>query len=96
MSTGEAEGSTAPARAPQPQPQVGLVGVVLTVALFVVLAFGAGGPESSLLVFGPTATFALPAIAMIAFGGRTGRDRRCSRRCRASSTPSSWPSPASS
>ena len=49
------------------QPTVGLVGIFFAVAVFVVLLYGAGDVESSLEIFGPMATFALPPIAMIAF-----------------------------
>jgi hypothetical protein len=49
------------------QPMVGLIGIVFAVAVFVALAYGTGDLESSLEVFGPMATFALPPIAMIAF-----------------------------
>ena len=46
---------------------VGLIGIVFAVAVFVALAYGTGDLQSSLEVFGPMATFALPRIAMIAF-----------------------------
>jgi hypothetical protein len=49
------------------QPRLGLVGLVFAAAVFVVLGWGAGDAQSSLLIFGPLATFALPTIAMIAF-----------------------------
>lgn len=49
------------------QPVVGLIGILFAVAVFVVLAYGTGDVESSLQIFGPLATFALPPIAMIAF-----------------------------
>ena len=49
------------------QPMVGLIGILFAVAVFVVLVYGAGDVESSLEIFGPMATFALPPIAMIAF-----------------------------
>ncbi len=40
---------------------------MLGAAVFFALAFGLGSARSSLLVLGPLATFALPAVAMIAF-----------------------------
>jgi hypothetical protein len=49
------------------QPMVGLIGILFALAVFVVLAYGTGDLESSLEIFGPIATFALPPIAMIAF-----------------------------
>ena len=49
------------------QPLVGLIGILFALAVFVVLAYGTGHIESSLQIFGPMATFALPPIAMIAF-----------------------------
>ncbi|MEU8344400.1 hypothetical protein SAMN05443665_10459 [Actinomadura meyerae] len=49
------------------QPWAGLGGTVLTVAAFAVLAFGTGDTRTSLLVLGPLALFALPAVAMVAF-----------------------------
>ena len=49
------------------QPVVGLIGILFAVAVFVVLAYGTGDVETSLQIFGPLATFALPPIAMIAF-----------------------------
>ncbi|HVX33974.1 MAG TPA: hypothetical protein VHA80_12610 [Solirubrobacterales bacterium] len=49
------------------QPALGLAGITLVIPVMVVLAIGYGGPERSLLVLGPMSTFALPAIAMIAF-----------------------------
>jgi hypothetical protein len=49
------------------QPRLGLAGLAFAAAVFVVLAFGAGDVQSSLAIFGPLATFALPTIAMIAF-----------------------------
>ncbi|MFG1709722.1 hypothetical protein ACFLIM_41735 [Nonomuraea sp. M3C6] len=42
-------------------------GLTFVVPLFFLLAFGAGGAETSLRVLAPLTTFALPAIAMIAF-----------------------------
>jgi hypothetical protein len=49
------------------QPWLGLGGALLAVIVFCVLAVGAGGAATSLLILGPLATFALPAVAMIAF-----------------------------
>jgi hypothetical protein len=49
------------------QPGLGLVGLVFVAPIAWLLAFGAGGAEASLLVLGPLVTFALPAIAMVAF-----------------------------
>jgi hypothetical protein len=42
-------------------------GLIFIVPLFFLLSFGAGGAETSLHVLAPLTTFALPAIAMIAF-----------------------------
>jgi hypothetical protein len=49
------------------QPRLGLVGILFVAAVFFPLAIGTGATETSLLIFGPLATFALAAIAMIAF-----------------------------
>jgi hypothetical protein len=49
------------------QPRLGLVGLLFGAAVFFALALGTGHVESSLLVLGPLATFALPAVAMVAF-----------------------------
>jgi hypothetical protein len=49
------------------QPWLGLGGLVLSAATFLVLALAAGGARSSLLVLGPIAAFGLPAVAMVAF-----------------------------
>ena len=49
------------------QPRLGLVGLLFAAAVFFALALGTGHVESSLLVLGPLATFALPAVAMVAF-----------------------------
>ncbi|WP_189111110.1 hypothetical protein [Streptomyces camponoticapitis] len=58
----------APAPAPgRGQPLIGLAGLTFLLPLFFLLAFGAGGPVSSLKVLAPLTTFALPAIATIAF-----------------------------
>ncbi len=46
---------------------LGLAGLLLVIPIAALLAFGAGGPERSVLVLGPLVTFALPAVAMIAF-----------------------------
>jgi hypothetical protein len=49
------------------QPWTGLGGLLLSAATFFILALGAGSTTTSLLVLGPIATFALPAVAVIAF-----------------------------
>ena len=49
------------------QPWLGLGGVLLAAVVFFALALGMGSTESSLLVLGPLASFALPAVAMVAF-----------------------------
>jgi hypothetical protein len=49
------------------QPWLGLGGVFLAAVVFFALALGMGSTESSLLVLGPLASFALPAVAMVAF-----------------------------
>jgi hypothetical protein len=49
------------------QPWSGLGGALLTAAVFFALALGTGSAATSLLVLGPLATFALPAVAMMAF-----------------------------
>jgi hypothetical protein len=49
------------------QPWLGLGGLLLSAATFLALALAAGGARSSLLILGPIATFALPAVAMVAF-----------------------------
>ena len=49
------------------QPRLGLVGLLFAAAVFFALALGTGHVESSLLVLGPLSTFALPAVAMVAF-----------------------------
>jgi hypothetical protein len=49
------------------QPPLGLAGLLLVVPTSLLLAFGAGGAEPSLRALGPLVTFALPAVAMIAF-----------------------------
>lgn len=48
------------------QPWRGLGGLVFAAAAFFILAFSAGGAATSLLVLGPMATFALPAVAVVA------------------------------
>jgi hypothetical protein len=40
---------------------------LLGAVVFFALALGLGSTEASLLVLGPLSTFALPAVAMIAF-----------------------------
>lgn len=49
------------------QPGLGLAGLLLVIPVAVLLAIAAGGPEPSVLVLSPIVTFALPAVAMIAF-----------------------------
>jgi hypothetical protein len=49
------------------QPWHGLGGLLLAGAVFFALALGTGSTTTSLLILGPIATFALPAVAMIAF-----------------------------
>ncbi|NLU71164.1 hypothetical protein HCC61_00325 [Streptomyces sp. HNM0575] len=49
------------------QPLAGLAGLTFLVPVFFVLSFGTGGPEASLEVLAPLSTFALPAMATIAF-----------------------------
>ena len=49
------------------QPGLGLAGLLFAAVVFFALALGTGHVESSLLVLGPLATFALPAVAMVAF-----------------------------
>ncbi|GAA5014012.1 hypothetical protein [Actinopolymorpha pittospori] len=48
------------------QPGVGLLGLLLVVPVAAVLAVGAGG-EGSTLVLGPLITYSLPLVAMLAF-----------------------------
>jgi hypothetical protein len=49
------------------QPWLGLAGILFVAAVFFPLAIGTGAIETSLLIFGPLATFALAPIAMVAF-----------------------------
>jgi hypothetical protein len=49
------------------QPWLGVGGLLLAAVVFFALALGTGSPQTSLLVLGPLATFALPAVAMVAF-----------------------------
>jgi hypothetical protein len=49
------------------QPWLGMGGVLLGAAVFFALALGTGSSQTSLLILGPISTFALPAVAMIAF-----------------------------
>ena len=49
------------------QPWIGIGGVLLAAVVFFALALGTGSTETSLLILGPISTFALPAVAMIAF-----------------------------
>ena len=61
-----------PARAAQRerwarQPGLGALGLLLVLPVAVLLAFGAGGAEPSLLVLAPLVTFGLPVVAIVAF-----------------------------
>lgn len=49
------------------QPWPGAGGLLLGAAVFFALALGTGSTATSLLVLGPISTFALPAVAMVAF-----------------------------
>jgi hypothetical protein len=49
------------------QPRLGLAGLLVIVPCAVLLAISLGDLESAVLVLGPLITFALPAVAMIAF-----------------------------
>jgi hypothetical protein len=49
------------------QPGLGLAGLLLVVPIAVLFAFGGGGPADSVTLFAPLVTFALPALAMVAF-----------------------------
>jgi hypothetical protein len=49
------------------QPWLGFGGLLLAAVVFFALALGTGRTETSLLILGPISTFALPAVAMIAF-----------------------------
>jgi hypothetical protein len=49
------------------QPWLGVGGLLLAAVVFFALALGTGSTETSLLILGPMSTFALPAVAMIAF-----------------------------
>jgi hypothetical protein len=49
------------------QPWAGLGGLLLATAGFFVLAIGTSSTTTSLLILGPISTFALPAVAVIAF-----------------------------
>jgi hypothetical protein len=49
------------------QPWAGLGGLLLAAVVFFALAVGTGTTTTSLLVLGPIATFALPAVAVVAF-----------------------------
>ena len=51
----------------QAQPWLGVGGMLLAAVVFFALALGTGSTERSLLILGPISTFALPAVAMIAF-----------------------------
>jgi hypothetical protein len=49
------------------QPWLGMGGLLLAAVVFFALALGTGSTETSLLILGPISTFALPAVAMVAF-----------------------------
>ena len=49
------------------QPWLGLGGLLLTAAVFFVLALGTGSAVTGLLILGPISTFGLAGVAMIAF-----------------------------
>jgi hypothetical protein len=49
------------------QPWLGVGGLLLAAVVFFALALGTGTTETSLLILGPLSTFALPAVAMVAF-----------------------------
>jgi hypothetical protein len=49
------------------QPWLGVGGLLLAAVVFFALALGTGSTQTSLLILGPLATFALPAVAMVAF-----------------------------
>jgi hypothetical protein len=49
------------------QPWLGMGGLLLGAAVFFALALGTGSTATSLLLLGPISTFALPAVAMVAF-----------------------------
>jgi hypothetical protein len=49
------------------QPWLGVGGLLLTAVVFFALGLGTGSTATALLILGPISTFALPAVAMIAF-----------------------------
>jgi hypothetical protein len=49
------------------QPWLGIGGLLLGAIVFFALALATGSTQTSLLILGPLATFALPAVAMVAF-----------------------------
>ena len=49
------------------QPWLGAGGLLLGAVVFFALAVGTGSTQTSLLILGPLSTFALPAVAMVAF-----------------------------
>ncbi|MFI6083381.1 hypothetical protein ACIBBB_20770 [Streptomyces sp. NPDC051217] len=49
------------------QPGLGLAGLLFVVPVAALFAFGGGGAADSVTLFGPLITFALPAVAMVAF-----------------------------
>jgi hypothetical protein len=54
-------------RSPRSQAWLGIGGLLLAGVVFFALALGTGSTKTSLLILGPISTFALPAVAMIAF-----------------------------
>lgn len=52
------------------QPALGAAGLLVVLPASVLIAFGAGGAESSVRTLGPLVTFALPVISMVAFWWR--------------------------
>jgi hypothetical protein len=53
--------------APEAQPRLGVLGLVLVVPIAALLALGVGGAEGSVVILGPLVTFSLPLLAMVAF-----------------------------
>src|SRR5262249_21300876 len=49
------------------QPGIGFAGLLFVIPIAVLIAIGVGGPQRSVQVLGPLVTFALPAVAMVAF-----------------------------
>jgi|GEM_PF-1485514 len=61
------------------QPWAGLGGLLLATAAFFALALGTGSTTTSLLILGPISTYALPAVAVIAFWWNDWPGARLSR-----------------